>query len=154
MKTALLLQPTTTSTTNEHQLDVGDEMGRDEETKNETKEEEEEEDQWGGLRADILDWTSPSSFDHLSPNLVMAADVVYDPIALPSLVSLITHLKDMNPGLEIIISTTRRNEETFQLFKTLLTQNNFSFQHLTHSPPLFHCDNRQNVHLWKLTTFI
>lgn len=67
-----------------------------------------------------LDWRYPDSVDFSSFDLLIASDVIFDPAIIPCLVELLTHAT--RKGVKVIICQKIRNESTFELFLTALSQ--------------------------------
>ncbi|XP_028840875.1 protein-lysine N-methyltransferase EEF2KMT isoform X3 [Denticeps clupeoides] len=86
-----------------------------------------------------LDWESvpEDKLPSIGVDIVIAADVVYDPSIINCLVSLLSQiLKCAGPGSppEVYIASTIRNPETYNSFKTQLT--NAAVQHLVVPGPV------------------
>jgi protein-lysine N-methyltransferase EEF2KMT len=69
-----------------------------------------EEEQWNGGR-DV--------------NLVLGADVTYDKRVIPALVGTLAELFDLYPTVQILISATERNRDTFDAFIRVCQQRHF-----------------------------
>jgi predicted nicotinamide N-methyase len=76
------------------------------------------------LEAKVLDWADASSLSQVleyegrdAPiDLVLGADITYDTESLEPLVNILGALHDKYPGIDILISTVIRNEDTFTAF--------------------------------------
>lgn len=94
-----------------------------------------------------LDWNRPSLPDAIKPDLIFAADVVYDPSLIQPLVSTLLWLFDrsMPSSCSALISITKRNESTFSQFFQCLDSACLSYERITFFPPLFiFCDHSLN----------
>ncbi|KAF2730681.1 hypothetical protein EJ04DRAFT_473350 [Polyplosphaeria fusca] len=69
------------------------------------------------------------------PQVVLGADVTYDPIVIPSLVSTLREFFDLNSSLVVLVAATIRNEKTFQTFLDACRRNGFSLG-LIEFPPV------------------
>lgn len=49
-------------------------------------------------------------------DLILAADVIYSPVVIPSLIATLEDLFDLYPQVEVLISSTVRNAETYAIF--------------------------------------
>nr|XP_014346319.1 PREDICTED: protein-lysine N-methyltransferase EEF2KMT isoform X2 [Latimeria chalumnae] len=71
-----------------------------------------------------LDWTAVTEeeLSELQADVVIAADVVYDPEIVPCLIDVLQRLTLLRKGAvtDIYIASTIRNKETYQLFKAKL----------------------------------
>ncbi|KEF57093.1 uncharacterized protein A1O9_07283 [Exophiala aquamarina CBS 119918] len=83
-----------------------------------------------------LDWTDQSELeqvlrdarkDCIRYDLVIGADITYHPDILRPLAELLKTLSDVNPGLQILISSTIRNVHTFSQF-TAICQEDLGFR--------------------------
>lgn len=71
-----------------------------------------------------------ATLDQISPTTILGADIIFDPTIIPSLVSTISYLlKQGSQGSEAIISSTIRNEETYDLFLQELKGKELQFEH-------------------------
>lgn len=76
------------------------------------------------LEAKVLDWADVSSLSQVlkyegreAPiDLVLGADITFDTESLEPLVNILSTLHDTNPGVDILISSVIRNEDTFTAF--------------------------------------
>jgi hypothetical protein len=72
------------------------------------------------IRCRYLDWERPD-FDGLdSVDVIVSSDVIYDDRVIPHLMKTVEGLLVKNPNARFIISSTIRNETTYQFFKSLL----------------------------------
>lgn len=60
--------------------------------------------------------TSTTRSDQTPLDLILAADVIYSPAVIPSLIATLEDLFDLYPEVEVLISSTIRNIETYALF--------------------------------------
>ncbi|KAG8624412.1 hypothetical protein KVT40_007479 [Elsinoe batatas] len=78
---------------------------------------------WGWhLKDTLLAMLDPD--DHI--DTVLGADVTYDQSIIPALVSTIRHIFEIWPQVDVIISATIRNEDTFAAFEDACHHNEFS----------------------------
>ncbi len=67
-----------------------------------------------------LDWCNLMECDlfseHLKIDVLLASDIIFDPDIIPSLVETIKFLTNLNNNMNIIISSTIRNESTYNCF--------------------------------------
>ncbi|KAI9835416.1 MAG: hypothetical protein M1819_002334 [Sarea resinae] len=68
------------------------------------------------------------TFASAAYDVVLGADVTYDASVVPSLVSTIRDLMELNPYAKVIIAATIRNEQTFEAFISACRANKFSFE--------------------------
>ncbi|KAK0102351.1 hypothetical protein ONS95_005972 [Cadophora gregata] len=61
-------------------------------------------------------------------DLVVGADLTYDPRNIPPLVSTFGDLFELNPDLKILIAATVRSEETFEKFPDACRRNGYGFR--------------------------
>jgi len=54
--------------------------------------------------------------EHLKIDVLLASDIIFDPDIIPSLVETIKFLTNLNNNMNIIISSTIRNESTYNCF--------------------------------------
>ncbi|KAF1344577.1 putative methyltransferase-domain-containing protein [Delphinella strobiligena] len=78
-------------------------------------------------------------------DLIIGADVTYDKAVIPALVSTMRDMFELWPKVQIIISATIRNEDTFAAFEHACEHNEFLFQEIdyplvpmTEQSSLFH----------------
>ncbi|XP_076441598.1 protein-lysine N-methyltransferase EEF2KMT-like [Babylonia areolata] len=120
--------------------------------------------QTGTLRSDTrvklcrLDWEepSPSVFSVLQGDVILGADVVYDPSIIPSLVSLLRRLLD--PGTDgslqrrAYIASTVRNEDTRDAFLIALSSEGLSYSVLEGpKQTLFHYDRMIPIEILQIS---
>ncbi|KAL1305943.1 hypothetical protein AAFC00_004084 [Neodothiora populina] len=65
-------------------------------------------------------------------DLVLGADVTYDKVVIPALVSTIRDLFEAWPKVQVIISATIRNEDTFSAFEHACKYNKFTVTEIDH----------------------
>ena len=67
-----------------------------------------------------LDWCNLSECDlfseHFKIDVLLASDIIFDPEIIPSLVETISFLTNLNKNMNIIISSTIRNQATYDFF--------------------------------------
>ncbi|XP_038275787.1 protein-lysine N-methyltransferase EEF2KMT isoform X2 [Dermochelys coriacea] len=103
-----------------------------------------------------LDWDSVAEeqLSELQADVVIAADVVYDPQITLSLIGVLQQLsifKTAGKPPEIYIAFTVRNPDTYQLFQTELDKVGIGWQVVpTHTKNLFLYDLHSNITLLKL----
>jgi len=86
-----------------------------------------------------LDWETFSETEALCADLILGADIVFDPSLLPSLVNTLRALLANRKKSRALLACCVRNMQTFHLFLSLLTENNLSFAQeelrtVAHSP--------------------
>ena len=74
-----------------------------------------------------LDWETFTEADEVEADLVLGADIVFDPEILPSLVRTVRTLLGGREGCQAVLACCVRNQQTFSLFLSLLTEHNLSF---------------------------
>ncbi|XP_063620648.1 protein-lysine N-methyltransferase EEF2KMT [Cydia splendana] len=76
----------------------------------------------------MLDWNYDDEIpSHLVPDIVIGADIVYDPSILQPLCNVLRNLFDKNVELEVYIASIIRNEDTFNQFLRTLGNNELTF---------------------------
>lgn len=77
-----------------------------------------------GVRVINLDWEDASALDEhsIEPDVVLAADVVYDDTIFEPLVNVLGSLWSRNHSLDIYLAATVRNEETLRAFLERATE--------------------------------
>ncbi|KAB8290725.1 hypothetical protein EYC80_008362 [Monilinia laxa] len=60
--------------------------------------------------------TSAAGLNQTPLDLILAADVIYSPDVIPSLIATLEDLFDLYPVVEVLISSTIRNAETYAIF--------------------------------------
>ena len=75
----------------------------------------------------MLDWETFSEADQVEADLVLGADIVFDPEVLPSLVRTLRILVARREGCQALLACCVRNQQTFSIFLSLLTESNLSF---------------------------
>ncbi|XP_072943687.1 putative protein N-methyltransferase FAM86B1 [Epargyreus clarus] len=69
------------------------------------------------LGVTILDWNCVEELsDEIIPDILIGADIVYDPTIIPALCNVINTFFKKNNNLEVYIASVVRNEETFTKF--------------------------------------
>ncbi|KAH3942489.1 hypothetical protein HBH53_185900 [Parastagonospora nodorum] len=61
------------------------------------------------------------------PDILLGADVTYDKIVIPRLVATLRQFFDLNAALQVLISATIRNEQTFETFLNACKRSGFNF---------------------------
>ncbi|KAF2027597.1 hypothetical protein EK21DRAFT_71607 [Setomelanomma holmii] len=89
------------------------------------------------LRTAALKWgfsldatTFPEDYGMEAPEVLLGADVTYDKSVIPRLVSTMREFFQLNPALNVLISATIRNEQTFETFLNACKRNGFSFKQI------------------------
>ncbi|XP_041976834.1 protein-lysine N-methyltransferase EEF2KMT [Aricia agestis] len=81
------------------------------------------------IGAIMLDWTQADEIPkHLVPDIVIGADIVYDPSILQPLCDVFQVFFKRKPHLEIYIASIIRNEDTFNKFKETLRASSYNFE--------------------------
>ncbi|XP_071321856.1 protein-lysine N-methyltransferase EEF2KMT isoform X2 [Trachinotus anak] len=90
------------------------------------------------VRVEELDWTevTEEQLKRIGADTVIAADVVYDPDIVGSLVKLLSKVLRCSPSPEVLICSTIRNPETYGGFKQQL--GNAGISHHVISGPVSH----------------
>jgi protein-lysine N-methyltransferase EEF2KMT len=68
--------------------------------------------------------------EHRIPDIIIGADITYDAAALPALVATLRDLLELFPAAQVLISSTVRNEETYEKFLGLCAKYHFTLEHL------------------------
>jgi predicted nicotinamide N-methyase len=68
-------------------------------------------------------------------DVVLGADITYDHSVIPSLVGTLLELFDLYPRVEVYISATQRNEQTFQVFLDKCRQNSLGVEDMQFPVP-------------------
>jgi len=102
-----------------------------------------------------LDWEhfSPSSYN-IDPDVILAADVVYDNELIKALISVLKSFLCQNSKQpKAYIATTKRNDKTFNFFLQLLQDNGIEHTDITNSAKLSNlfCYPREHITLSHLT---
>ena len=74
----------------------------------------------------LLDWETFSETEEVEADLILGADIVFDPSLLTSLVRTLQILLTRRRS-EAILACCVRNEDTFALFESLVTEQGLSF---------------------------
>lgn len=84
-----------------------------------------------------LDWhTFKALPESILPDVVIGADIVYDPSLLQSLCDVITIIFKLNPNVTVYIASIIRNEETYDLFLRLLDKHCHEYQEMEINSPV------------------
>ena len=75
----------------------------------------------------LLDWETFSEADQVEADLVLGADIVFDPEVLPGLVRTLRSLLTRREDCQALLACCVRNQQTFSVFLSLLTEYNLSF---------------------------
>ena len=76
----------------------------------------------------MLDWeTFSETEEELEADLVLGADIVFDPEVLPSLVRTVRSLLARRGDSRALVACCVRNQQTFSLFLSLLSEHQLSF---------------------------
>lgn len=80
---------------------------------------------WGHafLGTEEAEWNGGRPVD-----VVLGADITYDGSVIPSLVATLEELVSLHPRVDIIISATERNRETFETFKGVTAKAGFAVE--------------------------
>ncbi|CAG9783869.1 unnamed protein product [Diatraea saccharalis] len=80
-----------------------------------------------------LDWTDVSILPHeICPEIIVGADIIYDPTILESLSKVFEKFFNKNRNLVIYIAGIIRNEETFKQFLNTIEAVNFKIEYIEH----------------------
>lgn len=75
-----------------------------------------------------MDWNFIENLnDDVNPDIIIGADIVYDPSILAALCNIIHIFFKRNPKIEVFISSMIRNEETFRKFLVCLGKINIKY---------------------------
>ncbi|KAF1997102.1 hypothetical protein P154DRAFT_441978 [Amniculicola lignicola CBS 123094] len=91
------------------------------------------------------------------PDLVLGADITYDKLANPLLVSTLREFFDLNAELHVLIAATIRNEKTFEIFENACRRNGFSLELIDFPPVPEHLQNgpfyptSPPMQIWQIT---
>ncbi|XP_075969764.1 protein-lysine N-methyltransferase EEF2KMT [Anticarsia gemmatalis] len=81
------------------------------------------------IGATMLDWNKVDHFnEHMVPDLVIGADIVYDPSILKPLCNVLQTFCIKNRDIDIYIASVIRNEETFNGFLETLSSMNLKYE--------------------------
>ncbi|KAK7112514.1 hypothetical protein V1264_011962 [Littorina saxatilis] len=101
-----------------------------------------------------LDWeqTSTTPGSSLQADVILGADVVYDPSIIPSLVRLLRKLLEPGKKSKAFIASTVRNEDTRDAFLIALSSEGLSYS-VVEGPKqeLFHYDRMVPIEILKIT---
>ncbi|KAH9866662.1 hypothetical protein J1614_008355 [Plenodomus biglobosus] len=64
------------------------------------------------------------------PDVLLGADVTYDKAVIPRLVATMSEFFEQNRALQVLVSATVRNEQTFETFLNACKRNRFCFEQL------------------------
>ncbi|KAH9867898.1 hypothetical protein IAQ61_007202 [Plenodomus lingam] len=68
------------------------------------------------------------------PDLLLGADVTYDKAVIPRFVTTMSDFFEQNPALQVLVSATIRNEQTFETFLNACKRNRFCVEPLDFPP--------------------
>ncbi|KAJ4298256.1 hypothetical protein N0V90_006155 [Kalmusia sp. IMI 367209] len=68
------------------------------------------------------------------PDVLLGADVTYDKIVIPALVSSMREFFELNPALQALVAATIRNEQTFETFLNACRRNRFTMEQINFAP--------------------
>ncbi|KAF1917318.1 putative methyltransferase-domain-containing protein [Ampelomyces quisqualis] len=87
----------------------------------------------GAVRTAALKWGRPidattfqEDYGMGAPDIVVGADVTYDKSVIPRLVATLSGFFELNATLQVLISATIRNEQTFEAFLGACGRNGFT----------------------------
>ena len=75
----------------------------------------------------MLDWETFSEAEEVEADLVLGADIVFDPEVLPSLVRTVRTLLARRGDSRALVACCVRNQQTFSLFLSLLSEHDLRF---------------------------
>ncbi|KAJ2952967.1 hypothetical protein O0L34_g7342 [Tuta absoluta] len=79
----------------------------------------------------MLDWTRINDFlNDFVPDVLIGADIIYDPIILKPLCKIIEHFFNKNKSLVVYIANVIRNEDTYKKFLELLDCQNMTCENV------------------------
>ncbi|KAI5634104.1 lysine methyltransferase domain-containing protein [Phthorimaea operculella] len=79
----------------------------------------------------MLDWNDINDFFYdIVPDVIIGADIIYDPILLKPLCKVMKHFFDKNKSLEVYIANVIRNEDTYKAFLELLDRENMTCENM------------------------
>ena len=84
---------------------------------------------WGHalVGTEEADWNGGRPVD-----IVLGADITYDKRLVPALVATLEELRDKFPGLQVLVSATERNKETFENFERTCEKRGFACRRLAY----------------------
>ncbi|KAF1847504.1 uncharacterized protein K460DRAFT_279312 [Cucurbitaria berberidis CBS 394.84] len=92
-----------------------------------------------------------------TPDVLFGADVTYDKSVIPRLVSTMWEFFELNSALQVFISATIRNEQTFETFLNACKRNGFGFEQID-CPPVPEHDQvgpfyptSTPIQIWRIT---
>ncbi|XP_076814320.1 protein-lysine N-methyltransferase EEF2KMT-like [Clavelina lepadiformis] len=91
--------------------------------------------------------------DEEKPDIILAADVVFDPLIVPDLARTIANLLCNNTSAVAFIASTIRNESTYQMFLSQLDSNKLNYfeQEQSKSSEVFFFDRKWDVRILKIS---
>ncbi|KAH8724307.1 putative methyltransferase-domain-containing protein [Phaeosphaeriaceae sp. PMI808] len=78
--------------------------------------------------------TFPEDYGMEAPDILLGADVTYDKSVIPRLAATLRKFFEMKPGLQVLISATIRNEQTFETFSNACKRNGFDAEQVNFMP--------------------
>ncbi|KAF1970726.1 hypothetical protein BU23DRAFT_648864 [Bimuria novae-zelandiae CBS 107.79] len=91
------------------------------------------------------------------PDVLLGADVTYDKIVIPALVSSMREFFELNPALQILVAATIRNEQTFETFLNTCRRNRFTLEQIDFAPVPEHLQEgpfyptATPIQIWRIT---
>ncbi|XP_040212926.1 protein-lysine N-methyltransferase EEF2KMT [Rana temporaria] len=104
-----------------------------------------------------LDWESikEQQLSHIDADVIIAADVVYDPDVITSFSNILCKLllcKKVEKRLHIFVASTVRNSETYKLFQTKLDEAGLKWQIVAnHKKNIFVYDANCTIHILRVS---
>ncbi|CAO2651536.1 Nn.00g041060.m01.CDS01 [Neocucurbitaria sp. VM-36] len=92
-----------------------------------------------------------------TPDVLFGADVTYDKSVIPRLAATLWAFFELNPALQVLISATIRNEQTFETFLNACRRNGFSFEQIDFPPVPEHLQDGPfyptctPIRIWRIT---
>ncbi|KAJ4363563.1 hypothetical protein N0V83_009859 [Neocucurbitaria cava] len=92
-----------------------------------------------------------------APDVLLGADVTYDKSVIPRLAATLREFFELNPALQVLISATIRNEQTFETFLNACRRNGFSFEQIDFPPVQEHLQGGPfyptsvPIQIWRVT---
>ncbi|KAF2248224.1 hypothetical protein BU26DRAFT_329496 [Trematosphaeria pertusa] len=91
------------------------------------------------------------------PDVLLGADVTYDKLVIPALVSSLREFFELNPALQVLVAATIRNEQTFETFLNSCKRNGFSVALIDFPPTPAHLQDGPfyptptPIQIWQIT---
>ncbi|KAG6452745.1 protein-lysine N-methyltransferase EEF2KMT [Manduca sexta] len=83
------------------------------------------------LGVTMLDWNDIGDMpQNIVPDIIIGADIVYDPVILEPLCNVLDYFYNKNKELEVFIASVIRNEDTFAAFLKTLDSKSFQYEEL------------------------